>query len=118
MASQAVLGGILTGGGDDQAAIACADAPRTTGASPVLQTVDAPKLEPAAPLANGSRTHSQVAGDGAQGATIAGGEHDQGALHQTLGGGWSAQQRLQPLPLLNGEHEGSGMHGDAPRDRR
>jgi hypothetical protein len=41
MAGQAVLGGILTGGGDDQAAIACADASRTTAASPVLQTFDA-----------------------------------------------------------------------------
>jgi hypothetical protein len=118
MAGQAVLGGILTGGGDDQAAIACADASRTTAASPVLQTFDAPKLEPVAPLANGSRTQSQVAGDGAEGATITGGEHDQGALHQTLRCGWSAQQGLQPLPLLNGEHEASAMHGYAPRDRR
>jgi hypothetical protein len=61
MAGQTVLSGILTGGGDDEAAIASANASGATGASAVLQTFDAPELESAP---DGAGTYAGCTGTG------------------------------------------------------
>lgn len=118
MADQAMVRRLLAGGGDDKAAFLSAYQPRTAWTSVVGQTDNALGGEPTALLADRIPGHSQASGDGAATLAIRRGEDDQGTLNRPLGTGRPTDPGLQLLPLLNREHEGSGMHGDAPRDRR
>jgi hypothetical protein len=110
MAAQTVLGGLLTSGGDDQAALGRADPPGPARTGIVGEAGEAVAGEPSAPPADRVPGQAQVPSNGSAAPAIGRSQHDEGPLDRALEGGWATDQGFQILPLLNGEHEGSGRH--------